>query len=61
MAKKTAKNIILPGIAKRSSASDAVKKENKAIANRPKGWTAKEAQKASQRKNTLEVKGVTRR
>lgn len=38
-------------IVDRSEASRAVKAENKAIANRPSGWTAKEAQRAHRKSN----------
>nr|DAJ75352.1 MAG TPA: hypothetical protein [Caudoviricetes sp.] len=35
----------------RANASSAIKAENKAIANRPSGWTAKEAQRAHRKSN----------
>ena len=35
----------------RGNAASAVKAENKAIANRPAGWTAREAQRAHRRAN----------
>lgn len=38
-------------ITQRFAVSKAVKAENKAIANRPSGWTAREAQRAHRRSN----------
>ena len=38
-------------ITQRYAVSRAVKAENKAIANRPSGWTAKEAQRAHRKAN----------
>lgn len=35
----------------RNRVSGAVKRENRAIANRPPGWTAREAQRAHRRSN----------
>ena len=45
-------------IVSRSAASSAVKKENKAIANRPQKWTPREAQRAHRRGNTSQVKRI---
>ncbi|GIM52032.1 hypothetical protein CAPN004_10620 [Capnocytophaga cynodegmi] len=38
-------------IVQRSRTSAAVKAENRAVANRPAGWTAREAQRAHRRSN----------
>ena len=38
-------------ITQRFAVSRAVKAENKAIANRPSGWTARESQRAHRRSN----------
>lgn len=38
-------------ITKRYAVSVGVKRENRAIANRPSGWTAREAQRAHRRSN----------
>lgn len=47
-------------ITQRYAVSMAVKAENKAIANRPAGWTAREAQRAHRRANAKAVKAQKR-
>ncbi|WP_407489175.1 hypothetical protein [Elizabethkingia anophelis] len=42
-------------ITRRNGVSGAIKKENKAIANRPSNWTAREAQRAHRRSNARAV------
>ena len=45
-------------IVQRSAVSTAIKAENKAIANRPSGWTAKEAQRAHRKSNAKHVAAI---
>ena len=42
-------------IVQRSAVSAAIKAENKAIANRPANWTAREAQRAHKRGNPKSI------
>ncbi len=47
-------------ITQRYAVSMAVKAENKAIANRPANWTAREAQRAHRRANAKTIKAQKR-